>query len=53
MAPLRDQCEERLVELLGGEEYEEEYERVLGRAAASDPRTLVSWGADGGPLPES
>lgn len=49
MAPLRDQCEERLAHLLGGEEYE----RILDRAAASDTRTLLSWGADGGSLPES
>ncbi|PWI12969.1 regulator [Streptomyces sp. Act143] len=47
MTPLRDQCEERLVHLLGGDDYQ----RVLDRAAASDKRTLLSWGADGGDPP--
>ncbi|MET8979980.1 regulator [Streptomyces sp. NPDC004539] len=48
MTPLRDQCEERLVRLLG----RKEYVRVLDRAAVGERRTLLSWGADGGGPPE-
>ncbi|KPI11531.1 NB-ARC domain protein [Actinobacteria bacterium OK074] len=47
LAALRDECEDRVVRVLGTKQYE----RVLERAAACDARTLLAWGSRGGPLP--
>ncbi|MEU9385717.1 hypothetical protein AB0D38_34250, partial [Streptomyces sp. NPDC048279] len=49
MASLRDKCEDRLVRSLG----KRRYERTFRRAATSDARSLVAWGASGGPAPGS
>ncbi|MGW7423892.1 hypothetical protein ACWGJB_28315 [Streptomyces sp. NPDC054813] len=48
MASLRNECEYRLVRSMG----KRRYERTFQRAATSDARSLVSWGASGGPAPE-
>ncbi|WP_284432936.1 regulator [Streptomyces sp. TUS-ST3] len=48
MASLRDECETRLVQRLG----RKEYDHALDEAARRDARTLVTWAARGGPLPE-
>ncbi|MEV7034524.1 AAA family ATPase [Streptomyces sp. NPDC093272] len=47
MAALRNDCEDRLVSSMG----ERRYERMFRRAATSDARSLVAWGAGGGPAP--
>ncbi|MFJ3895677.1 ATP-binding protein [Streptomyces sp. NPDC090083] len=49
LAPLREQCEERLVACLGTERFE----KLFRRAAAADNRTLTAWAAHGGPVPET
>ncbi|MFD4509251.1 ATP-binding protein [Streptomyces sp. NPDC058457] len=48
MAALRNECEDRLVRRMGLRRYGQTFRR----AAASDARSLVSWGAHGGPVPE-
>ncbi|WP_432117229.1 ATP-binding protein [Streptomyces sp. bgisy032] len=47
MAPLRDHCQDRLLDLLGPTEYD----TLLERSTASTPQALLSWAAGGGPLP--
>ncbi|MFJ9561451.1 ATP-binding protein [Streptomyces fuscichromogenes] len=49
MAALRNECEDRLVQRMGLEGYGQTFRR----AAVSDARSLVSWGAYGGPVPEA
>ncbi|MGY5058617.1 hypothetical protein ACWDFR_31945 [Streptomyces sp. 900105755] len=48
MAALRGDCEDRLVRRMGLKRYGQTFRR----AAAADARSLVSWGAYGGPVPE-
>ncbi|MFE2887272.1 ATP-binding protein [Streptomyces sp. NPDC059272] len=49
MASLREESEDRLVRILGPKPYA----RALERATTSDRRTLMLWGAHGGPLPKA
>ncbi|MEU9343357.1 regulator [Streptomyces sp. NPDC048278] len=48
MAALRGECEDRLVRRMGLQHYG----RTFRRAVLSDARSLVTWGASGGPVPE-
>ena len=48
MAALRGECEDRLVRRMGLQRYG----RTFRSAVLSDARSLVSWGAHGGPVPE-
>ncbi|MFK0286224.1 ATP-binding protein [Streptomyces sp. NPDC090499] len=48
MAALRGECEDRLVRRMGLKRYGQTFRR----AVTGDARSLVSWGAYGGPLPE-
>ncbi|MER6080406.1 NB-ARC domain-containing protein [Streptomyces sp. NPDC001833] len=48
MAALRSECEDRLVQGMGLKRYGQTFRR----AVAADARSLVSWGAYGGPVPE-
>ncbi|MFJ3669708.1 ATP-binding protein [Streptomyces sp. NPDC090106] len=47
MEPLRDQCQDLILDRLGATEYE----RLLARAATSEPAALLAWASEGGPLP--